>query len=385
MLTVDGSERAPLGGFGSGDRALVGTSVPAFFLQDLLLKCPRAEMADVRLLADADLPAAARIGLRWRPWLRAIHVLAGYDGELPAVVPAPIERSSSIGEILVNWGPPPVRFAELPNKFPPRVQIQTTTSCQVGCPYCPRPNLPVEDRRMDARLFDRIVEQCGAGGAESLELYLHAEPLEDPRIERLSARARSACPDAMLSIVTHERSIDRQRAERLASSAIDVVFVSVNVMGESTVDGVRKRLARVAVIADRLREGGKELVVVTLTNLLHRPGPFRRTCGELGLPLESFRATSRAGSVDIHRWRQRPSPVAPYCCDRPFTTAHVRFDGSVIACCEDWHHERVVGQVEAESLSEIWSGAPLQRLRRELLARRLDAPCDRCELAGAVD
>ena len=347
--------------------------------------CPRSELSDVRLVVDSDLPAPARIGLRWRPWLRAIHLLPAFEVEVPLVLPAPIVRSASLAAVLSDLGRPPVLFAEQPNAFPPRLQIQTTTRCQVGCPYCPRPGLSPEDGWMDERLFVRIVEQCGVGCAESLELYLHAEPLEDQRIERLADLSRSACPDAMLSIVTHERSIDRQRAERLARSALDVVFVSVNVLGDTPVSAVRARLERVAVIADALRAHGKELVVVTLTNLLRRPGPFRRACTELHLPLESFRATSRAESVDIRRWRHRPSSTPPHCCDRPFTTAHIRFDGAVIACCEDWHHERLVGHAEVESLAEIWSGEPLRQLRREQLERSLGGPCDRCELAGAVD
>jgi len=385
VLTVDGTERAPVRGLGPRDQVLVGTSVPTFFVNDLLLRCQGAELADVRLLADAVLPPVARIGLRWRPWLRAVHRLPGSPDVHTRVAPAPLVRSANIEEILRTWGPPPVQFAEHPNDAPPRVQLQTTTSCRIGCPYCPRPDLPVGDRRMDDALFDRIVEQCGASGVESLELYLHAEPLEDPRLEALSERAAAACPGALLSIVTHEKSIDRSRAERLARSSLDVVFVSVNVTGDAGTDAIRTRLRRVSGIAQVLRGGGKELVVVTLANLLHRPGPFRRACVDLDLPLQPFRATSRAGSVDIERWRQPRAIRPPTVCDRPFTTAHVCYDGTVIACCEDWRHERVVGHAEAESLAAIWSGAPLRQLRRELLARSPGAPCDRCELSGAVD
>jgi len=385
VLTLDGSERAPVDGLDPGEPVLIGSSVPSFYIQDLLQRCQRGDLASVRVLADGDLPEPARIGFRWRPWLRAIHLLEGSPGTWRGAVPAPVVRSSSIEEILEGWGPPPVRTSEHPNGFPPRVQIQTTTGCRVGCAYCPRPSLQVEERQMDDALFDGIVGQCGAGGAESLELYLHAEPLADPRLEQLAGRAAAACPGALISIVTHERSIDRRRAARLAGSALDVVFVSVNVTGDVGSDVVRSRLRRVAGFADVLRGEGKELVVVTLANLLRRPGPFRRACAELDLPLESFRATTRAGNVDIHRWRQLRSFTRPPLCDRPFTTAHVGFDGAVIACCEDWRRERVLGRVGDRSLAEIWRDAPIRRLRRELLERRPGPLCGRCELAGAVD
>jgi hypothetical protein len=379
LVVADPSWTSPFEDVQPGDRALVGTSVPSFFAHHLLHLCVRGRLGDVRLLLDSPVLDAPRIGYRWGPWLRGVLVPADLPVP-PPPWPAPCSTYDSLADAIDTTDAPPVVFTTTPSPFPQRLQIQTTSRCSRGCTYCPKPRQGVPDRSMADDLFDGLLEECARHSPSSLELYLHAEPLEDPRLETLATRAKAACPRTQVSITTHERALGADRVRTLAASGLDLVFVSVNAPSQTTEVSLRRRLQRIAALAPPLRDAGKALVVVTLTNLLPEGlrGTFRKLCAAMDLPLEAYRATSRVGDA-----RLRPHIrvlLSSEGCLRPFTTAHVLADGQVVSCCEDWRYRRVFGRVGDLPLADVWNGQEARQLRSELLDGCPAEPCDRCDI-----
>ena len=379
LVEFSGHRDTPFEDVQPGDCALVGTSVPPFFLHHLLHLCTRGALAWVGLVEDGPRVDSARIGFRWGPWLRGIYLPIS-NTFVPQLYPAPQVFYDRLVDLLSLSGAPPVAFTERPSAFPPRLQIQTTNRCFRGCPYCPKPRQRVPDLLMDEALFGRIVDECAAHAPASLELYLHAEPLEDLRLEKLADRAKEACPTTLVSIATHERSLDVPRVRSLSRCGLDVVFVSVNAAGATTEAALRRRLERLQEPARILARRDKRLVVTTLTNLLPsgQRGLVRRLCRELGLAQEAYRATSRVGDARL-RPHVRVLPALEGCL-RPFTTAHVLADGRVTACCEDWQYRRILGDLTQRPLADVWTGDEARVLRRELLTASPTDPCDHCDI-----
>ncbi len=377
LVVLDPGRDTPFDDVRPGDAALVGTSVPSFFLHHLLRTCTRGGLGSVRVLDDGPPVDPGRIGLRWGPWLQAVCLPA--DQVLATrLAPAPMVFFQRLGDLVSRDRTPPVRFTELPSPFPERLQLQTTSRCTRGCPYCPKPRQGLPDRQMDARLFDRLMDECAEHEPSSLELYLHAEPLEDPRLEELADRAAAACPRTLISVTTHERAVTLERFRSLAACGLDAVFVSVNATGGTSEASLASRLGRLVEPARALERADKQLVVVTLTNLLPDGlrGTFRRLCREFEFPVESFRATTRVGDARLRPGvRVLPSEEG---CLRPFTTAHVLADGRVAACCEDWQYRRILGDVSRAPMADVWTGDEARRLRRELLDESPTGPCDHC-------
>jgi radical SAM protein with 4Fe4S-binding SPASM domain len=67
-------------------------------------------------------------------------------------------------------------------------------------------------------------------------------------------------------------------------------------------------------------------------------------------------------------------------CPQIFKSLQVNADGRVLPCCVDWKSINVVGNIEENSLQEIWSGKPLRDLQRKHLLglRRTFSPCKGC-------
>ena len=383
LVVLDGREREPLAAMDPADHALVGASVPLFHLHDLLRRAGATGPGAVTLLGDAPVPPSSRIGYRDRPWLAGVALLPGIEPP-PPPWSAPLTRVADLASALSDAGPPPVRLAERPCSFPPRLQIQTTTACAAGCAWCPHPGPDAAPEQMDEGLFGDLMDQCGAGGAVFLEFYLHAEPLDDPRLPRLVAGARQGCPGATLAISTHERAALSPRIERAWGGALDVVYVSIDPRNPRPLPD---RLDRLAERRRELADEGTSLVATCLTDLLPPGGRgrLRRACRALDLPLQSYRTTCRTGDVaptelGVTTAGPAPDPV----CVRPFAKAYLRWDGALVGCCEDWRYGRVLGDARRQPLEEVWNGEAYRRWRRSLLEGRTPGPCGRCEFSGAV-
>jgi radical SAM protein with 4Fe4S-binding SPASM domain len=66
-------------------------------------------------------------------------------------------------------------------------------------------------------------------------------------------------------------------------------------------------------------------------------------------------------------------------CMMPFIHLFVSHFGTVIPCClTPWHEEQALGNVNEQSIEEIWNGAPMRAFRRKMLRDQQDERCSQC-------
>lgn len=67
-------------------------------------------------------------------------------------------------------------------------------------------------------------------------------------------------------------------------------------------------------------------------------------------------------------------------CAKPFREISFRWDGSVAVCCNDWRGELACGNINKDTLDEIWNGPVLDAARRRLVSGDRDfGPCRGCD------
>ena len=58
----------------------------------------------------------------------------------------------------------------------------------------------------------------------------------------------------------------------------------------------------------------------------------------------------------------------------------IAWDGDVVPCCFDYDKKIVLGNIENETLSEIWNGTKMHDLRREFITNHVcNSLCRNCE------
>ena len=67
-------------------------------------------------------------------------------------------------------------------------------------------------------------------------------------------------------------------------------------------------------------------------------------------------------------------------CDWPWKHMTVTWNGDVVPCCVDYDNRYILGNVEQETLTEIWNGERMRTLRREFMQDEVTNPlCGNCE------
>ena len=69
-------------------------------------------------------------------------------------------------------------------------------------------------------------------------------------------------------------------------------------------------------------------------------------------------------------------------CPYPWTHFRIASNGDIVICCRDLDHKTVLGNLKTQTVAEIWNGALMQEVRRNLLEKKPDcvAACKGCDL-----
>lgn len=92
----------------------------------------------------------------------------------------------------------------------------------------------------------------------------------------------------------------------------------------------------------------------------------------------TYRMQNRAGNL---QWLVS-NPIKPLykMCGHPFRTMVIRSTGDVVICCEDYYNENIIGNVNTNSLTNIWMCEKIQTIRKNLLYwNRNMIPCNKCD------
>jgi len=290
-----------------------------------------------------------------------------------------------------NWGPPIV------------VTIETINICNFRCVYCPQSNelahLAAGRGVMALTDFRRIVANLqSAFTIRSVSLQRDGEPLLNRRIDEyvahltqhgIAAGFSSNCSrlndeiigrllDAGLRRVKTDFCADPERYERLR----------IRGRWQETLDGIRRLLAVAA-----KRSVPLKVCITDLGTHAVSAEESRRAIAKLRalfapwqdrvvvIPVRFHNALGQS-LVNLGGHSEKPRR-GRYCrCHQPWVNVTVDFAGRVVSCCRDLRSEVVLGNLLEQSISEIWNGESMRRLRRALIERRPDTvpTCRVCDV-----
>jgi len=111
-------------------------------------------------------------------------------------------------------------------------------------------------------------------------------------------------------------------------------------------------------------------------------GIFGKRCDEIYIEktVPMWPQLHIACSHDEFRWGGRP--VEHRICAQIFKSVQVQADGEVVPCCVDWRRINVLGDINKNTLYEIWNCEKLRRLQIEHLSGNKNGvePCRDCRM-----
>lgn len=236
-----------------------------------------------------------------------------------------------------------------------KIEIETYNKCNNTCSFCPV-SLGHDKRiphLMKRELFDSIINQLAQLDYRGVIcLYSNNEPLLDKRMPEFLRVTREKLPNAFILFYTNGLLLTLKLLQILLDNTN---FLYINCyMAEKNLPERIKRVQEY---------------------LIREHIPSHKV--EIHLRNQTEYLSTRAGNA--------PNRIHPAClrskCILPFSQIVIRPSGKVSLCCNDAYGEHTLGDLNNESLLQVWHSNPFQILREQMIRGRAGHPtCKKCDM-----
>ena len=241
------------------------------------------------------------------------------------------------------------------------IDINVTELCNRTCVFCPRVDpkeYPNQNLQMSITLAKKIADELNEINYKGGVVFSgYSEPLLNPDIQ----------------------SIIRQFGKKIHTE----VVTNGDPLNEKMVSG--------------LYDSGLDMMIVSLYDGPHQIEQFKDLFSAVGIGEEKYmlrdrwydveedygvKLTNRSGTVKAGN-QQTVDPMKP--CYYTHYSMMVDWNGDVMLCVQDWNKKVKFGNLNSNSLLEVWQSHNIEKYRRMLGKgfRKLE-PCERCNVNGTL-
>lgn len=256
---------------------------------------------------------------------------------------------------------------------PPSIQIEPTNVCNLRCTTCPGARLSSPRGYMDFGLFQNIVAEASDVGVKRVHLFMRGEPTLHPRIFEMIAFIKSK--GLPVHLVTNGMTLTPERSVELLEAGVNSADqLTISILGhskerhEATMVGVDHDLVVqniIELISLRKRLGVNGPVVETIFNAppenQHEKEDFLRFWrGRVD------HAREGDFSIEFQEYgREAVNAVTrTHPCNGIYERLLVFWNGQVPQCNGDVDGKWILGDLNEDSITEIWHCERLRAVRR---------------------
>jgi radical SAM protein with 4Fe4S-binding SPASM domain len=242
------------------------------------------------------------------------------------------------------------------------IQIESSTACNGHCVFCPRFDMTRPEGEMTDALFYKIVNDAMRMGVKIISPFLNGEPFMFPRLfewlDYLSVQGIN------FTLYTNASTLTKEKAEKINTytNITDLIFSMHGYDRTSYESQIRLSYDLVKRNIDYFISIAKiPYQIYMLDTAINHPG------------IDQFLATWEGNRVFIAKYTnwvgKRPSSMTgiKIPCDRILSEMTVYWDGRVNLCCMDSDASVILGNVNKQSVKEIWESNQWMRDKHKAL------------------
>ena len=267
-------------------------------------------------------------------------------------------------------------------RLPEIVQIEATNICNAKCVFCPRDEMHRRQGIMSLELFKKIVDECAELGITHVRMHNYGEAFVDRKlVEKVRYAKQKGIRE--VGMISNGSLITEPIARGMIEAGLDAINISVDASGKEVFEATRIGLKYDKVIANierllRLRsESGKRRPKLILSFVRQNNSVDEQAF------IEHWRSIAdKIHVTDLHNWAGTLNTESDvnYPCYRPWLTFTVLWDGRVSLCCADFDGKTILGNLNTQTIAEIWNAEPYRNVRREHLESGGPDICRACDL-----
>lgn len=275
--------------------------------------------------------------------------------------------------------------AQLVSDYPLHVDLELASICNLRCPMCytisEEFRHKVNAKLMDYELFTRLVDECAAGGVYSIRLSFRGESFLHPRIIDCTRYAKSKGIREVSSLTNGVR-IDEAMFTEMMEAGIDWITFSIDGTGKvyeeirrpSKFDRMVEKLGNFKKIK---AAAGRVKPVIKVQSILPAIEKDPQEFYSIFAPIADM--VSANPLIDFMEDKRSLPKIADFTCPQIFQRLVIGADGLCMMCSNDESGDHIVGDVNKQTIHEVWHGAEMAKVRE--LHKRHQA-CSKIEACG---
>lgn len=240
--------------------------------------------------------------------------------------------------------------------------------------FCPRGEMERGQGNMKIDLFRKIIDNC-AGHEVKIWLQFMGEPFLNPALIDMIKYAKKTVPQVGLS--TNASYLNAENISRLLDSPLDRLELSIDALdkdyffrmrGVDEFDKVRANMINFL----RLKRERNGIKPVTSLQFMHTKENSRRraevidfwkphlTENDFIMMIDEFSFVGH----EPHNKLETPDESTRPPCDWLWKYMVILWNGDVSLCASDYDGTEILGNINSESLMDIWNGEKINKLRK---------------------
>jgi len=260
--------------------------------------------------------------------------------------------------------------------LPSEILIENTNCCNAQCVMCPRETLTRKRGFMEFGLFEKIIrEVSSATRTPVVHLHGFGEPLLDELLPERIMLAKT-CGIKHTYLVTNASLLFPETSRKIINAGLDTMKISFYGTDEASYHATMRRLDFKVALHNirefvRIRKELKKRTPKLILQYLPQEANEARTKEfqslwrtvldkSAGDCLNRSSLHNYGGGRAYNRVGERIVSVCFY----PWTAMSVLCDGRTVTCCMDYNGVQGVGDLNFQSVKEIWNGPVLSAMRK---------------------
>ena len=273
-------------------------------------------------------------------------------------------------EYRCKWNENPKKY--IVGDYPIHIDLEATTLCNLKCFMCFQSFDTPNPDSMDFDIFKKIIDEGVENGLCSIKTQYRGEPLLHPEMIEMVKYAKSrGIIEVMFN--TNATLLTEKKSRELIEAGLDKIICSVDGCTKDVYEKVRIG-AKFETVLENIKGiqllkkemGSKKPIVrvqmVDTPKNHHQINEYLEFWGEIAdqVAIEDM--------LDWNMIEEDHTPLKDFACAQLWQRLVILADGDILPCCRAIRggNEKleVVGNVKINSISEVWTGSKLTKLRK---------------------
>ena len=252
--------------------------------------------------------------------------------------------------------------------------IEPTNTCNLRCTFCfVTDGMTRDGGFMDFDLFKKIIDDCN--DLEHLCMHNWGEPLLHKDIFRMIEYAKNKGVNYVV-MNTNGTLLTDKMINRIVNSKLDIIRFSIDGSAETfkrvrgvELENIEKNIKKLKIIKEKKRPELKMGVVFTVEE--DTEGDAEEYINHWKKIVDHVRLQPKL--ITSPRTEVCPEPFG-----KDYGKLVVLWDGRVIPCCVDYNANLMIGNIQNDTIPNLWKSEKLNILREQHLKGEFPDTCANC-------